>query len=196
MIYLLRHGEIEEQANRRYIGQTNCALSKRGRAQADFWKKRLKGEGIASIFCSDLSRSTDTAKIIANGRQVAVRIDPDLGEINLGDWDGQLMQDIRTEYPAEWAKRGEHIDTFRPPRGESFADLYQRVIPVFEHIAENSSGSVVIVGLAGVNRMVLCHLLGLPIGNLFSIQQDYGAINLIDNSKHDLQVVAVNIRTL
>jgi len=193
MIYLLRHGEIEEQANRRYIGQTDCDLSERGRAQAEFWKKRLKGEGIASIFCSDLSRSSETAETISKGRQIAVQSDPDLREINLGDWDGQLMQDIRTEFPAEWAERGERIDTFRPPRGESFEDLYQRVVPVFEHIAENASGSVVIVGHAGVNRMVLCHALGMPIRNLFSIHQDYGALNLIDNSGNALQVAAVNI---
>jgi len=193
MIYLLRHGEIEEQANRRYIGQINCALSKKGRAQANFWKKRLMEEGIASIFCSDLIRSSETAEIIASGRQVEIQIDPDLREINLGDWDGQSMQEIRTEYPAEWAERGEHIDTFRPPKGESFSDLYQRVVPVFEHIAENASGSVVIVGHAGVNRMVLCRVLGIPICNLFSIQQDYGALNLIDNSSHKLRVAAVNI---
>lgn len=193
MIYLLRHGEIAEQANRRYIGHIDCALSKRGRDQADFWKKWLKGEEIASIFCSDLIRSSDTAEIISKGRQVEIRTDPDLREINLGDWDGQFMQEIRTEYPAEWAERGEHIDTFRPPNGESFADLYQRVVPVFEDIAENASGSVVIVGHAGVNRMILCHVLGMSIGNLFSIHQDYGALNLIDNTGNALQVAAVNI---
>jgi len=193
MIYLLRHGEIEEQENRRYIGQIDCALSKRGRAQAVFWKKRLLGEGIASVFCSDLTRSSDTAEMISNGLQVEIQPDPDLREINLGDWDGRIMREIKTEFPEQWAERGAHIDTFRPPNGESFADLYQRVVPVFEYIAENSSGSVVIVGHAGVNRMVLCYLLGMPIDNLFSIQQDYGALNLIDNSRKELQVAAVNI---
>jgi alpha-ribazole phosphatase len=193
MIYLLRHGEIEEPANRRYIGQTDCALSKKGRAQADFWKKQLKGKGIAAIFCSDLIRSSDTAKVISNGGQVEILTDPDLREINLGDWDGRFMHAVRTEFPAQWAERGAHIETFRPPNGESFADLYQRVVPVFEQIVEKSAGPVVIVGHAGVNRMVLCHALGMPIGNLFSIRQDYGALNLIDNSRHDLRVAAVNI---
>ena len=193
MIYLLRHGEIEDQANPRYIGQTDRALSKKGRAQADVWRKQLEGEGIASIFCSDLIRSIETAEIISKGRQMEIQTEPDLGEINLGDWDGHAMQEIRTEFPAEWAERGEHIDTFRPPKGESFGDLYGRVVPVFEKIAENASNSVLIVGHAGVNRMILCRVLGMPIRNLFSIQQDYGALNLIDNSGNALQVAAVNI---
>jgi probable phosphoglycerate mutase len=104
------------------------------------------------------------------------------------------MHAVRTEFPAQWAERGAHIETFRPPNGESFADLYLRVVPVFEHIAKNNADSVAIVGHAGVNRMVLCHVLGMPIGNLFSIRQDYGALNLIDNSRHDLQVAAVNMQ--
>jgi len=194
MIYLLRHGEIEDSDSRRYIGQTDCALNIRGRAQAEFWKKWLEKERVDSIFCSDLIRSSVTAEIISQGRQVALQVNPDLREINLGEWDGRSMQEIRDEFPAEWEARGAHIDTFRPPGGESFADLYQRVIPVVEHIAETVSGPALIVGHAGVNRVILCHVLGMPIRRLFSIRQDFAALNLLDNSKIKLQVAAVNLR--
>jgi len=194
MIYLLRHGEIEDPTNRRYIGQTDCALSEKGRAQADFWKKWFQGQRLTSIFCSDLKRSSETAAIISGDRQMEVRVDPKLREVNLGDWDGRSMRDIRTKFPKEWKKRGDAIDTFCPPKGESFTDLYRRVVPTFENIAQFASDPVLIVGHAGVNRMILCRVLGMPIRNLFSIRQDYGALNLIDNSKKELQVAAVNIR--
>jgi len=193
MIYLLRHGEIEAPTIRWFIGQTDRALSERGRAQADYWKKRLEGKRIASIFCSDLIRSSETATIISRGLNVTVSIRPELKEISLGEWDGQAMQAIRSAFPAEWEDRGRCMDTFCPPGGESFADLYQRVIPVFDHIAETASDPVLIIGHAGVNRMILCRVLGVPIRNLFSIRQDYGALNLIDNSGNALQVAAVNI---
>jgi len=193
MIYLLRHGEIEDPTIRRFIGQTDCALNKRGRAQADYWKKWMQGKRISSIFSSDLIRSSETAKIISRGLNVAVSIRPELKEIHLGEWDGQAMQDIRSDFPAEWEERGKLLDTYRPPKGESFADLYQRVIPAFDHIAETASDPVLIVGHAGVNRMILCRVLGMPIRKLFSIRQNYGALNLIDNSGNALQVAAVNI---
>jgi len=193
MIYLLRHGEIEGPTIRRFIGQTDCALSKRGRAQADYWKKWMQGKRISSIFCSDLIRSSETAKIISRGLNLAVSIRPELKEIHLGEWDGQAMHAIRSDFPAEWEERGKLLDTYRPPRGESFADLYQRVIPAFDHIAEIASDPVLIVGHAGVNRMILCGVLGMPIRKLFSIRQNYGALNLIDNSGNTIQVAAVNI---
>lgn len=122
-----------------------------------------------------------------------IRVDPNLREINLGDWDGRPMQAIRTEFPAEWKKRGEGIDTFRPPKGESFSDLYQRVVPVFEHIVETVSRPVLIVGHAGVNRVILCRVLGMPIRKLFSIEQNYGALNIIENGKAGLKVVVMNV---
>lgn len=194
MIYLLRHGEIAEPAKGRYVGQTDCALTDRGRTQADQWKKWLEGKRIKSIFCSDLVRSCETAEIISGGREVGIQVDPNLREINLGEWDGRSMHEIKAKFPEKWQARGESIDTFRPPKGENFTDLYQRVVPVFEHIAETASGSVLVVGHAGVNRMILCHVLGMPIRKLFAVRQDFGALNLIDNSGNALQVAAVNIR--
>ena len=122
-------------------------------------------------------------------------MDPNLREINLGVWDGRPMQDIEAEFPAEWKKRGACIDTFRPPKGESFTDLYQRVIPVFEHIAETVPGPVLIVGHAGVNRVILCRVLNMHIRKLFSIGQNYGALNIIEKGKAGLKVAAMNVGT-
>ena len=42
------------------------------------------------------------------------------------------------------------------------------LIPVFDQIAETASDPVLIIGHAGVNRMILCHVLGMPIRKLFS----------------------------
>ena len=193
MIYLLRHGEIESPGGKRFIGQVDCPLSDRGRSQADFWKNWLTGKGIGSIFCSDLCRSLDTADIIARGIGGKCLVKPELREIHLGEWDGQSMQQIKTDHPAVWKARGEHIDTFKTPGGESFSDLYDRVVPLFRSIAVGPDGHVLIVGHAGVNRMILCSVLGMPIRNLFSIQQHYGAMNIIDNAKTGLKIVSINI---
>lgn len=193
MIYLLRHGEIEDSDNRRYVGQADCALSDIGRAQAGQWKKWLERKSIETIFCSDLVRSYETAEIIADGRDVGVQVEPSLREINLGEWDGRSMQAVRAELPLAWEERGRCIDTFRPPKGESFVDLYRRVVPVFEQIVKTAQGPVLIVGHAGVNRMILIRVLGMPLRNLFAIRQDFGALNLIDDGRQALQVAAINI---
>ena len=52
--------------------------------------------------------------------------------------------------------------------------------------------SVAIVGHAGVNRLILCNLLGMPIANLFRIAQDYACINTIHYNGVIAQVKLVN----
>jgi len=193
MIYLLRHGEIETPTGRRFIGQIDYPLSEKGRNQAEYWKTALADKGFESVFCSDLARSTETAEIVSGDFGGDVRVVTELREIGLGDWDGCLMQEIRECFPKAWGERGRSIDTFRTPGGESFNDLYQRVVPVFHSISRSARGNVLIVGHAGVNRMILCSVLEMRIDKLFSIQQDYGALNIIENKQTGLQVVSMNL---
>jgi probable phosphoglycerate mutase len=51
-----------------------------------------------------------------------------------------------------------------------------------------------VVGHAGVNRVLLCHLLGMPLGNLFRLGQDYGCCNLLRRWNGFCSVRAVNLR--
>ena len=71
--------------------------------------------------------------------------------------------------------------------------MYRRVVPVFEQIADTASGPVLIVGHAGVNRVILCRVLGMPIRKLFSIRQNYGALNIIEKGKADFKVAIMNV---
>jgi len=104
------------------------------------------------------------------------------------------MAAIRHDFPDEWKKRGERIDTFRPPGGESFHHLSDRVAPVIINLATEIIGHILIVGHAGVNRVILCHVLGMPLKNLFRLGQDFGALNLIEVRNGQLRVVAMNRR--
>ncbi|MBU3917347.1 alpha-ribazole phosphatase [bacterium] len=192
MIYLLRHGELKGTEKKRFIGQTDLPLSEKGCQQALKWRDELAFVPFKKIYCSRLVRSEATARLIADRKSELVEIHPQLREINLGKWDGLVMSDIRQRYPQEWKERGEKIDTFCPPGGESFSDLYQRVIPAYEEIASETDGNILIVGHAGVNRMILCHVLGMPIINLFRVTQDYGALNLINHKTIPAQVVKLN----
>ena len=86
------------------------------------------------------------------------------------------------------------IADFRPPGGESFLDLQQRVVPVFEKAVDNAGRNILIVAHAGVNRMILCHLLDIPPGNLFRLSQDWGAMNLIERqAPNGFRIQSINL---
>jgi alpha-ribazole phosphatase len=192
MLYLLRHGEITGSSKKRYIGQLDIPLSDKGRQQAAWWQEKLSYIDFKAIYSSDLSRAVETAGIVANAQTAKIQIRPQLREIHLGDWDGMAMQVIQSRYPQAWKERGQRIDRYRTPHGESFQDLYDRVIPLFETIATNQKGNVLLVSHAGVNRMVLCHVMNKAIMELFSIPQGQAALNQIEYEQGKFNVISIN----
>lgn len=187
MIYLFRHGEVDT-GGRRFIGQSNRPLAPAGRRQAAAWRERLKGVSWRAVYASDLDRSRETAEIVA-GKPPALL--PELREIHLGEWEGVPMADIRRGRPEQWAERGRRMDRFRPPGGESFADLRDRAWPAFQMVAE-TPGPVLVAAHAGVNRVILCELLAMPLSALFRLGQDPGCLNRIDPGRKPFRVVSVN----
>ena len=143
-IYLLRHGEVDRHYAGRYVGQVDAPLSDKGVEQASYWRHQLDVPSFSSIYCSDLARSLRTAEIIVGNSRQSVKIIPSLREISLGEWDGVLIDEIRARFPIQWQERGNDLEGYRPPGGESFADLATRVIPTFRTIldqAETRSGA-------------------------------------------------------
>lgn len=195
IIYLLRHGGIAGKTGpKRYIGQTDRPLSPVGRDQAQWWSQKLSDVSFEAIYASDLKRSKETAEILAAGREIPVQLRAGLREINLGQWEGRIIASVRSHFPNEFEARGLDFGGYHPPEGESFRDLQKRVLPVFQEIVRAARGNVLIVGHAGVNRVILCHVLDLPVSHLFRMAQDYGCLNIIEKKAGFLQVTAINWR--
>jgi len=180
LIYLARHGRVEPpDAPKRFIGQVDPPLNDQGIDQARRLSQELSDVVLTAIFCSDLQRSLKTAEVIATGQTVRPQARRDLREIGLGEWEGLTFEEVRRWYPKEFRERGQDIAHYCPPGGESFADCSRRVVDAFEENLASTNGNVLIVGHAGVNRAILCHVLGMPLAHLFRIGQDYGCLNLI-----------------
>ncbi len=184
MICLLRHGEIEKPAHGLYIGQTDLPLSETGREQAQRWASffttSFRPDHIVS---SDLLRTTETAHILASRLEVDVHSDPRFREIDLGEWEGVSMQHIKKTQFDAWSSRGDHPDTFRPPGGESFNDVAERVFPLFNALSVQSAlknETIVIVTHAGVIRTLFHSLLGLPISSFFVQRIPLAALYVLD----------------
>jgi alpha-ribazole phosphatase len=193
-IYLLRHGDTRIDAVRRYIGRTDIALNESGREQARWWKAVLANISFSRIICSDLGRTRETAGIIAEGRDITLDLCSELREIDLGEWDGLTVDEVKRRFPAEYEKRGANPAGFRPEGGESFSDVSGRAVPVLEQVTRNTAGgNVLIVGHAGVNRVLLCYLLEMPLSNLFRLGQDFACLNIIRCANNSVRIRALNI---
>jgi probable phosphoglycerate mutase len=178
---------------KRYIGQKDTPLNDSGRVQALWWSKELSAIPFLAAYSSDLLRSRETLRIITEGRAIVSTSLPELREISVGLWDGLAMEDVRKKLPGEYKKRGADPAGYRPPEGESFADLNDRIIPLFKSMVQDREGTILVVGHAGVNRVLLCHLLGMPLGNLFRLGQDYGCLNILFGEKGVFSVRSMNV---
>ncbi|QLA18007.1 histidine phosphatase family protein [Desulfolutivibrio sulfoxidireducens] len=193
-MWLLRHGALPQVFPRRFVGQSDISLSEDGREQAVFWAKKLAGVPFASAVASDISRSLETARIILAGRDVPLRTDVGLREICLGAWEGLTVAEVRERFPGQYEARGEDIAGYRPAGGESFRDVRARAVAALEAIVRQARGEVLVVAHGGVNRCLLCHLLGMSLGHLFRLGQDYACLNLLDFSGDMPTVAGMNIR--
>ncbi len=196
MLYLLRHGDIETNGEKRFIGWTDNPLSRHGRERAVFWGRKLQHIEFSGIWSSPLRRARETADIITSlhlslpGNTVQTAWE--LSEINLGTWDGVVMSHIREQHPELWRERGEHIAIFRPPEGESFTDLQKRAVRFITRLAAQSTGDLLIVTHAGVIRVLVCHALSAPLSHLFRIHLNYGGLTLIQVDTDVFHIWAIN----
>jgi probable phosphoglycerate mutase len=152
------------QKGKLFLGQTDIPLSEEGRFEARAAAEKFSGMGInpERIYTSDLSRTRETAEIIAKELSCPrVVNEAGLREINLGDWDGRLIAEIKAEFPAEYEARGSSMLTYRTPNGESFHDLRRRAAEALKKIlSRDQDESVVLVTHLGVIRALLSAIAG------------------------------------
>ena len=97
-LLLVRHGETIWNAESRLIGLTDLPLSEGGSQQAAQLTARLAGEGIDSIYASDLQRAAQTAAAIGDGCGVRPQADPRLREMDFGEWEGLTFPDLERQF--------------------------------------------------------------------------------------------------
>lgn len=117
----------------------------------------------------------------------------ELNEINLGNWENLNLEEMKNKFPQEFNERGRKLAGFHPPDGESFSEVQKRVLRVFIPLIEHIHSHILVVGHAGVNRVILYYLLGMLLQNMFRIEQDYGALNIIAAGDR-LRLLELNIR--
>lgn len=187
-IYLIRHGEPEfPDGVRCCIGRTDLCLSQEGRRQA----KRLGGYfakiPLTAVYCSTLTRAVQTAyEIIRDG--VPLSQVEALQELYSGLWEGLTFDEIREKYPQQYAKRGIDPEHFTPNQGGSFEEGICRFQAAVKQIVDESTGNIVIVAHATVNRLLLCSLMQKSFNKVYSVSQPYGCISEITEENGTIKV--------
>ena len=179
-VLLVRHGAVCVSPEGACTGQRDVALSACGRRQIARLGALVAGEEVAAVYASDLQRSRDSALLLAEPYGLPVVCAPELREISLGCWEGMMPEQIAACRPEEFAGYQQDPAGYRPFGGESFQDVHTRAVPFFTHLATCHRGqTILVVAHGGVNRVLLCHVLGMPLAQLRRFEQSYACLNCI-----------------
>ena len=172
-ILIARHGETAANAERRIVGQMDVPLNARGREQSLQLRDTLRGLRIDAIYASPLSRSLATAQIAADGR--SVRVLPTLTERNQGAYQGQFVSERFTRRSLD--------PTDDLDGGETMLQVRRRAASALDVIRQaHPRGTVVIVGHALLNQMLVASLLGLSTEKAMGIVQANDELYMVEST--------------
>lgn len=162
-VIVMRHFRTTSNVQGILQGQTNTSeLTREGITQGKAFVESLRPyfEGRqVEIWCSNLPRALDTAKIAADILKVsteAIHIDPSLTEANFGCFEGKNPEHFKNDPACLPYKQNPFLNAL-DPKGESYQTVAIRVQEAFIRIAERATENtaVLIITHAGAIRSVL-----------------------------------------
>ena len=171
------------------------------------YKSDTTYNGLNAVYTSPLSRALKSAEIIAEPHGLNPIVIEGLRERSFGIWEGMTFTEIKEKYPQEFEAWAGNPLRYSPVDGESTVEIRERAVSALNKIIDNhscnriqdagyriqdkknhescimnlaSSSSIAIVAHGGVNRIILCHIMGIPLENIFRIEQDFAAVNIIE----------------
>ncbi|MGH3964786.1 MAG: bifunctional RNase H/acid phosphatase [Pseudonocardiaceae bacterium] len=197
-LLMVRHGQTEHSAQRRYSGRGDLPLTELGERQAAAAAARLSTtDGATAVVSSPMLRARQTAKPVADALGVPVSVHDGLIETDFGAWEGLTFAEARERDP-DLHTRWITDTSVSPPDGESMDEVHRRVRRVRDQlIAEHGGATLVVVShvtpIKALLRMALdagpslLHRLHLDLASL-SIAEFYpdgpASVRLVNDTSH------------
>lgn len=168
LVYFVRHGQTQWNAESRLQGQADTDLNALGREQASHNGQRLAGlvhnPEEFDFVASPMRRTRETMERLRAAMKLdplAYRTEPLLVELSFGDWQGFTFAELEARDPGSTRQRSLDKWNFQPPGegAESYQMLLERVKPWFDALDRDT----VCVTHGGVVRALFRVVLGMPM---------------------------------
>lgn len=162
-IYLIRHGQTTLNVDERFRGRLDVPLNEQGREDAMSQGRDLQKVRLSAIYAAPLSRTRETARIIASQQlqPIGVFDHPLLLNLHYGKWEGLSKDEAADRDPEEWSRY--QLTPFQAvcPEGESLMMATKRIMDALiaialvhpsETVAAVTHGIMVRLAIAAVER--------------------------------------------
>ena len=170
-IYLIRHGQTAANNGKRFQGSLDYPLDGVGLAQAAQLGEYFQNLHLDAIYSSNMLRARMTAAAIAMAKNMAYRTVDDLREASFGLWEGLSFDEIQSRWPEKMDMFFTRPGEWEPPQGESFQAVQSRALGALQQVLDRTEEgqTVAIVAHGGIIRVQLCHILGMPLNNMWRL---------------------------
>lgn len=127
-IVLIRAGATEWDDAGRLVGAADLPLSASGRADLTTTLAPIDEESFCSVLCGPDEASRATAELVAHRADAKVRVVDNLGEVDLGLWEGLLATDVEDRYPKAYKQWLENPAGVLIPEGEPLPECRERLV--------------------------------------------------------------------
>jgi 2,3-bisphosphoglycerate-dependent phosphoglycerate mutase len=196
-VILARHGRTQANTNGTLAGRSKgVLLDERGLEQARAAAARLDGLPVAAVVTSPLERCRDTARVLADGRDLRVQADRGLLECDYGEWTGQRIKDLAKQ--PLWKTVQANPSAARFPGGESMAAMSARAIAAVrdrDAAVERDAGPDAVwvaVSHGDVIKAILADALGMHLDCFQRIVVDPASLSVVRYTPHRAFVVTMN----
>jgi len=164
-LHLVRHGDTLQAAEGYFAGDIDPPLTDRGRAQAEAVGQLGARLDLAAVYVSPKLRARQTAEPLLRAARLEPVVDDGLREIAYGAWEGRKESEIKASDPDAYFAWSQDPALVSPPGGESAFAIAARALPCLVRARqEHPSGHVLFVSHKATIRVIVCALLGVPLG--------------------------------
>lgn len=179
---LLRHGE--PVGGKKYRGQIDDPLSEKGWQQMRHAVGNYRSWDV--VISSPLSRCAAFAQELAARHTIPLEIETRYRELGFGEWEGKTAAELLARDAALLLRFWQDPARHTPPAGEPLAQFRERVLSAFnETLAHHVGQRVLIVAHAGVIRMLISHVLDMPLDRLFRIDVPNAGVSRLRVDHHN-----------
>jgi len=180
LILFVRHGECEGNIKGLFRGRTDFPLNQRGHAQVEDLGHELKNYLIQNIYSSPLARARQTAEAIAKQCNVKIKIEKNLNNIELGNWEGLKKIRIAEQYPKEWNMWINTPETLEIDGMETLGNVQKRAKKCLDHLVkENRGKTFAIVSHRAVLKPLIAACLNMNSPYFWKIHLDTASYSLL-----------------
>ena len=188
---MVRHGS-HDRLDRILCGRMQgVSLGEAGRAEVERVAGRLAAERVDALYSSPLERTRETAEAIGRRLALPVQLQPDLNELDFGEWTGQPLERLHRD--PRWEPWNRQRSLNRPPGGESMGEAQMRAIRGVDAMcAAHPDGRIVAVSHSDIIKAVLAHYLGLTLDLYHRFEIDPASISTLVVGDWGVKVVRIN----